>query len=168
MWIYSCHISPSKPATAPSPGSVCHTAVHKLLDLCSSWCSKCAVIAQSHMDWGAFIVSHQIYSSAAHVIMMLAFAPHHHLPLSPSGCYLRLLFLCPFMRPAVHHWLIGGNAFVLWSDWASATITAVLTWAGRCYRSRFGGAILLTRSLLRQAASNTTWRCVISCKACLC
>lgn len=102
MWIYSCHISPSKPATAPSPGSVCHTAVHKLLDLCSSWCSKCAVIAQSHMDWGAFIVSHQIYSSAAHVIMMLAFSPHHHLPLSPSGCYLRLLFLCPF---GAHAWV---------------------------------------------------------------
>lgn len=64
---------------------------------------------------------------------------------------------CPYVstRPAVHHGLIGGNAFVLWSDWASATIAAVLTRVGRCYRSRFGGAILLTRSLLRQAASNT-------------
>lgn len=66
----------------------------------------------------------------------------------------------------IHCQLIGGNSFVLWSDWASAVISAVMTHAGRCYRSRFGGAILLTRSLLRQAASNTAQRCVISSMAC--
>lgn len=87
VWIYFCYISPSKPA-AQSPGSVCHTTLHKRLDLYSSWCSKCAVIAQSHMDSGVFIVSHQIYSSAVHVIMMLALVPHHILFPSQSFCML--------------------------------------------------------------------------------
>lgn len=175
MWIYFCHISPSKPP-AQSPGSVCHTTLHKRLDLYSSWCSKCAVIAQSHMDSGVFVVSHQIYSSAVHVIMMLALASHHHLSFpSQSFCMLfKAIVIMPLRRlyisisPSVRGWLIGGNAFVLKSDWASAVSSAVMTCAGRCYRSRFGGAILLTRSLLRQAASNTAPRCVISSKACSC
>ncbi len=176
MWIYFCYISPSKPATTQSPGSVCHTTLHKLHDLYSSWCSKCAVIAQSHMDSGVFIVSHQIYSSAVHVIMMPALAPHHHLlfPSQPFCMLFKVIVimpvhcLCISIRPLVQYRLIGGNAFVLWCDWASAVISAVMTRAGRCYRSRFGGAILLTRSLLRQAASNTALRCVISSKACPC
>lgn len=54
---------------------------------------------------------------------------------------------------------------MLRSDWASAVSSTVMTRAGRCYRSRFGGAILLTRSLLRQAASSAVRRCVISSKA---
>lgn len=176
MWIYFCYISPSKPATAQSPGSVCHTTLHKRLDLYSSWCSKCAVIAQSHMDSGVFIVSHQIYSSAVHVIMMLALAPHHHLvfPSQPFCILFKGIVIMPIhclhisICPSLQCWLIGGNAFLLWSDWASAVISAVMTHAGRCYRSRFGSAILLTRSLLRQAASNTARRCVISSKACAC
>lgn len=101
VWIYFCYISPSKPATAPSPGSVCHTTLHKLHDLYSSWCSKCAVIAQSHMDSGVFIVSHQIYSSAVHVIMMLALAPHHRL-LFPSQLFCMLFKGIVFM-PACKH-----------------------------------------------------------------
>ena len=60
--------------------------------------------------------------------------------------------------------LIGGNPFALWS----AVMSAVMTRAGRCYRSRFGGAILLTRSLLRQAVSNNARRRVNSSKACPC
>lgn len=176
--MHFCYISPSKPATAQSPGSVCHTTLHKRLDLCSSWCSKCAVIAQSHMDWGVFIVSHQIYSSAVYVIMMLASVPQLQLSLSQPLCMLfkaivKMPIQCLHTHTHIyiclseHFWLIGGNAFVLWCDWASAVISAVMTHAGRCYRSRFGGAILLTRSLLRQAASNTAQRCVISSKACL-
>lgn len=92
---------------------------------------------------------------------LLATPPH---PSQPFWVLFKaIVFMpvrCPYVstRPAVHHGLIGGNAFVLWSDWASATIAAVLTRVGRCYRSRFGGAILLTRSLLRQAASNTARR----------
>lgn len=123
MQIYFCYISPSKP-TAQSPGSVCHTTLHKRLDLYSSWCSKCAVIAQSHMDSGVFIVSHQIYSSAVHVIMMLAVMPHHHLPFaSQSVCMLFkgiviMAAHCPHVShsPSVHCCLIGGNAFVLRTD----------------------------------------------------
>lgn len=40
--------SPWEPAAA-SLGGVCHSALRKRLDLCSSWCSKCAVIAWSHV-----------------------------------------------------------------------------------------------------------------------
>lgn len=39
------------------------------------------------MDSGVFIVSHQIYSSAVHVIMMLALAPHR-----------RLLYFCVLFK----------------------------------------------------------------------
>lgn len=41
------------------------------------------------MDSGVFIVSHQIYSSAVHVIMMLALVPPNHL-LFPSKPYWML------------------------------------------------------------------------------
>ena len=75
-------------------------------------------------------------------------------------------------------WLTGGNAFVAGCDWALAALSCgVMAGVGRCYRSRFGGAILLTRSLLRQAASNNaekrailgaarrteSWRCAWNC-----
>lgn len=90
---------------------------------------------------------------------------------SPFTCLLGSLLETPAHclhgNILLHCWLIEGNAFVFWSDWASAASSAVMTRTGRCCRSRFGGAILLTRSLLRQAASNTTWKCVISSKTCL-
>lgn len=86
--MYFCYISPSKLDTAGSPGSVCHTTLRKRLDLYSSWCTKCAVIVESHMDLGVLIVSHQIYSSAAHVIMMPALVPHHLLFPSKPFCML--------------------------------------------------------------------------------
>lgn len=104
VWIYFCHISPSKPA-AQSLGSVCHTTLHKHLDLYSSWCSKCAVIAQSHMLSGVFRVSHQIYSSAVHVIMMpaLAAAPPPPPPppiFSPFCMLIRVIVIKPAHLPA--------------------------------------------------------------------
>lgn len=60
---------------------------------------------------------------------------------------------------------IGGNAPALRSDWASAASSAVMTRAGRCCKEQIrGGAILLTRSLLRQAGGNAARRRVISSK----
>lgn len=63
---------------------------------------------------------------------------------------------------------IAGNTSVSCSDWASSPARSVTKHAGRCWGNRFGGAILLTRSLLRQAASNSARGCAISSKACLC
>lgn len=99
--MYLCYISPSKPA-AQSLGSVCHTILHKRLDLYSSWCSKCAVIAQSHMHSGVFRVSHHIYSSTIHVIMMPALAQHHHhFPIfRPFACVIRVIVIKPHSLPA--------------------------------------------------------------------
>lgn len=55
------------------------------------------------------------------------------------------------------------DAVVLGCDWASAALrSGVMVHAGRCYESRFRGAILLTRVLLRQAASNSAEKRAIS------
>lgn len=111
--MYSIYTSPSKPATAQSPGSVCHTTLHNRLDLYSSWCSKCAVIAQSHMDSGVFIVSHRIYSSVVHVIMKLALTPRHHLPFPslPFWMLFKGIVMAPVRSRCARCCLIGGNLF---------------------------------------------------------
>lgn len=114
------------------------------------------------MDLGVFAISSQICSSAVRMIMMLSIPPPPPpAPIfSPFGCLLGLLCcFAPFpgcTGASLHCWLIGGNAFVVGCDWASAALSSgVMAHAGRCYRSRVGGAILLTRSPLRQAASNS-------------
>lgn len=114
-WMHFCRISPSKPA-AWSLGSVCHTTPHKRLDLCSSWCSKCAVITRSH------VLSGCVQSVAPNLFMCgpcdndacrRATTPP---PIfCPFACLLRLLLLSPARclhgGVSPQRWLIGGNAF---------------------------------------------------------
>lgn len=150
-------------AAAQSLRSVCHTTVNKRLHLYGSWCSKYGVIAWSHMDPGVFGISSQICSSAVRLIMIRPMPPPPPPPLpifSPFGCLLGLL--CCFAafsgctEASLHCWLSGGDSFLAGCDWASAPLSSGVTaHTRRCYRSRFGGATLLTRSPLRQAASNS-------------
>lgn len=71
--------------TAAQPlRSVCHTPAHKRLHLYGSCCSKCAVIAESHMDLGVFGISGQICASAVGVVTMLRPPPPP--VFSPFGC----------------------------------------------------------------------------------
>lgn len=170
-WIHFCRISPSKPG-AWSLGSVCHTTLHKRLDLCSSWCSKCAVIARSH------VLSGCVQSVAPNLFICgpcdndALPSRHHTASHFLSFCALiKVIVIEPRSLPA---WRCLASAVVDWRKCLlcrdligpSVVIATVMARAGRCYRSRFGGAILLTRSLLRQAASSTAVKCVISSEAC--
>lgn len=121
------------------------------------------------MDLGVFRLSSHICLSAVRVIMIVPppLPPPPPAIVSPFGCLFGSLCRCaPFagcVEASQHCWLIGGNAFVSGYYWASAALSSgVMVHAGRCYKSRFGGAILLTRSLLRQAASNSAEKRAIS------
>lgn len=72
---------------------------------------------------------------------------------------------CEHLSPPVHLLVDWRKCFcvMIWLGISSDLRSNDPCW--RCFRSRFGGAILLTRSLLRQAVSNTARRCVISSKA---
>lgn len=113
--------SPWEPAAA-SLGRVCHTALRKRLDLCGSWCSKCAVIAWSHVAFGHVCVRACVRPTLQrpHVITTFVFAASH-----PASFHtlIKVLLVNPradLSRPS--RWLIGGKCNWFFQFFCAAAI----------------------------------------------